>query len=409
MDISQDFNQDFELLLDYLKQNCCYDLTLYKRNSLMRRFQRRMQQLNIESYTDYLQYLIANPSELTSLLHIIFINFSSFFRDVNAWNYIAYKILPQIIASKKPQEKIRVWSAGCAGGQEVYTLAMLLIETLGVNQYLQRVQIFATDVDEDALSQTRQASYSQTEIAGIPSELLAKYFQQVDESYIFCNELRSPIISGHHNLAFDAPMSKIDLLVCRNVLIYFNPKIQASVFVRFHFALNDRGFLFIGGAESVTNKNIFTSVSIKHRVFTKGENLSLNDHLSILPHTRRNQALDDHLNTYTRVWKAAFDMSPFAQIAINNRGFLILANKEAYELFDLNKTRLGTNFQDLNIGNIINVITIMKQLKNQNHSLHLQNLKWNYNQNTISLDIHIQPIVNSSGKLLGANFTFVKI
>ncbi|NEQ19676.1 MAG: hypothetical protein F6K28_09030 [Microcoleus sp. SIO2G3] len=119
-----DGNPEFEALLNYIKQNCGCDLTLYKRPSLMRRFQHRMQQLNIENYAHYLQYLQEHPQECSSLVDTIFINFSGFFRDRDCWDYLANEIIPQIIARKQPHEKIRIWSAGCASGQEAYTLAI---------------------------------------------------------------------------------------------------------------------------------------------------------------------------------------------------------------------------------------------------------------------------------------------
>jgi len=306
-----DNSPDFEALLKYLKQNCGYDLTLYKRASLMRRFQRRMQQLRIDNYTNYLQYLQRHPEECDPLFDTILINFSGFFRDRDCWEFLANNIIPQIITNKQPEEKIRVWSAGCAYGQEVYTLVMLLVERLGIEQYLQRVQIFATDIDEDALKQARQASYTEHEVIGIPSQLLSRYFEKTEQRYVFLSKLRSTIIFGRHDLAVDAPMSKIDMLVCRNVLIYFNAQTQATVLVRFHFALTDKGFLFLGSAESMTSKkHIFIPVSLKHRIFTKGQSLTVDDHLLIRPETGNKKALDP-LTTQIRIWQTAFEYSPF--------------------------------------------------------------------------------------------------
>ncbi|WP_414586394.1 CheR family methyltransferase [Scytonema sp. PCC 10023] len=412
-----DNNPEFEVLLDYLKQNCGCDLTGYKRDSLMRRFQRRMQQLNIENYAHYLQYLQNHPQECSPLLDTIFINFSGFFRDRDCWDYLANQIIPQIITGKQPHERIRVWSAGCASGQEVYTLVMLLAEVLGIEQYLQRVQILATDVDEDTIAQARRASYSNLEVADIPSEALSKYFEQIEQRYVFDSKLRRTIFFGRHDLALDAPMSKIDLLVCRNVLIYFQPETQATVLVRFHFALTDNGFLFLGKSESLTNnKQIFTPVSLKHRIFAKGQKLTLQDHLLIRPQTRNKKAVND-LTMQSHIWQTAFVASPFAQIALDSSGRLILANNQAYATFTLKNNDLGARVQDLEIGRIVNSFALIRQLRDwaknsangDRQPISLKNVKWTTDDNTTYLEIHMAPISDPSGSLIGAILTFVDV
>ncbi|ARV57552.1 chemotaxis protein CheR [Nostocales cyanobacterium HT-58-2] len=415
---TSDDNSDFEALLDYLKQNCGCNLTGYKHASLMRRLQHRMQQLNIENYRNYLQYLHYHPEEYASLLDTILINYSGFFRDRDSWDYLANQIIPQIITNKQPHERIRVWSAGCACGQEVYTLAMLLVESLGIEQYLQRVQIFATDLDEDALKQARQGSYSEQEIAGISSEFLSKYFEQIEQRYVFHSKLRCPIIFGRHDLTKDAPMSKIDLLVCRNVLIYVQPKTQVSILVRFHFALTKNSFFFLGNSESLINsKQIFTPINLKHRIFAKGQNLTLQDHLLIRPQTRNKKAVDP-LTMQTRIWQAAFENSPFAQIAVDRTGRLLVANEQAYALFYLKNGDIGAQVQDLEVGRVVNSWAFMRQLDRDwakptaggnRQPMSRKNIEWATDISTIYLDIYITPISDQSGKLLGANLTFIDV
>ncbi|MFQ4141195.1 CheR family methyltransferase [Chlorogloeopsis sp. ULAP02] len=408
---TSEVNPEFEALLHYLKQNCGCDLTGYKPDSLMRRFQRRMQQLGIENYTSYLQYLQAEPQECTPLLDTILINFSGFFRDRDAWEYLAHKIIPQIITNKQPQEQIRVWSAGCASGEEVYTLVMLLAEILGIEQYLQRVQMFATDVDRDALRRARQGIYNENEVASIPSQLLSKYFEQTEQGYVFCSQLRRSIIFGRHNLAVDAPMSKIDLLVCRNVLIYLKRETQASIFVRFHFALNNQGLLFLGNSESLINqRQIFTPVSIKRRIFAKAKDqkLGLDEHLLLLPQTQDKKAINP-LNTYIRIWQAAFETSPLAQLVVDRSGSLLLVNERAYGLFRLQNNHIGAPVRDLEIGQVINSLTVMRRLNRDHHPFSLKNIEWVTDNATTHLDIHITPISDSSGKLIGANLTFIDV
>ncbi len=246
----------------------------------MRRVEHRIQQIHIESYNDYISYLQAHPEEFVPLFNTIEINFTGFFRDASAWEYIATEILPLIIAGKSLNEPIRVWSAGCASGQETYTLAIILAEALGLDVMRSRVKIFATDVDSDALNKARLATYTASEIVGIPPTLLERYFQRVDNSYVFRQDLRHVFVFSNRNLVQDAPMSLIDLLVCRNVLIYLDFKAHIKVLVRFHFGLKDSGFLFLGRAENADmGTKIFTPVNSKHHVFSKVPGAHRNSYL----------------------------------------------------------------------------------------------------------------------------------
>ena len=180
-------------------------------------------------------------------------------------------------------EPIRVWSAGCASGEEAYTLAMVLAEALGLEQFRERVKIYATDVDEEALTHARHASYGVREVAGIPEPLLEKYFERTDSRYVFQRDLRRNVIFGRNDLVQDAPISRVDLLVCRNTLMYLNAEVQARILGRFHFALNDDGFLFLGKAEMLfSHASLFQPHDLKWRLFTKIPRSSLRDRL-LLP------------------------------------------------------------------------------------------------------------------------------
>ena len=276
-------NPCFEALLQYLKQTHNFDYTGYKRPSLMRRVQYRMNMLPIEGYRNYTNYLQENPQEFRHLFNTIEINLTAFFRNASAWDYIAANVIPQVIASKSSDEPIRVWSAGCATGEEVYTLAILLSEALGVEQFRSRVQIFGTDLDFDAISQARQGSYPTSAVSAIPDYILKKYFEQIDGNYVFRKDLRRRIIFTQHNLIEDAPMSKIDLLTCRNTLIYLNRETQIRVLARFHFGLKDNSFLFLGHTEVVQSEiaSLFRGVNYEHRVFSKIAKVKLHPRLLV--------------------------------------------------------------------------------------------------------------------------------
>ncbi|MEW5860385.1 MAG: protein-glutamate O-methyltransferase CheR, partial [Cyanobacteriota bacterium] len=261
---------EFEVLLDYLKRSRGFDFTGYKRPSLMRLVLNRMHQVGIDSCTKYIDYLKGQPEEFTNLFNTLFVNVTSFFRDRSVWDYLSKDLLPQLVASKVPDEPIRVWSAACASGQEAYSLAIVLAEILGIEQFQARVKIYATDIDEDALKQARQGTYTAKEVAGIPRTLLEKYFDSTPNSYIVHKELRSSLLFSRHNLIEDAPISRLDLLMCRNALMYFNPETQRKIQSRFHFALRDSGFLVLGHAEGLLNSaQTFSTADLKRRIYKK--------------------------------------------------------------------------------------------------------------------------------------------
>lgn len=400
--------REFEALLDYLKHNRDCDLTGYRRSTLQRRFQHRMQSININSYQDYLKYLQIHSEEWAALLNDVLINVTGFFRDRDTWDYLANEIIPKIIASKQPDEPIRVWSAACASGQEVYSLIMLFAEALSSESCLERVQFYATDVDEAAIKQARLATYGSQEVRGIPPDLLEKYFEQTEQGYVFHRKLRSKIIFGHHNLAKDAPMSKIDLLTCRNALMYFNAETQASILIRFHFALRNNSFLFLGNAETViTHRKIFIPVNLKHRVYTKGLNLELADHL-IITHKLSKKQIPDSTKIQTHIWQTAYEKSSEAQLAVNFEGRLVFSNEQANALFELTLDDCHRLFKELELAKLVDAQAAIRMFHRNHSPVTLRNIEWTTSKDTKYFDIFIAPVF-SQENLLGVNLTFIDV
>src|SRR5258706_4196660 len=182
--------QDFVRLLDYLKANRGFDFSGYKLSSLIRRVRKRMQEVGVASFNDYIDYLEVHPDEFLPLFNTVLINVTGFFRDPQAWQALATQVLPRILEAKGNDQPIRCWSAGCASRQEAYTLAILLTEALGEQELRRRVKLYATDVDEDALAQARQGSYSEAEVEGLQAELLSRYFEKTGERWVFRSDLR---------------------------------------------------------------------------------------------------------------------------------------------------------------------------------------------------------------------------
>ncbi len=239
-----------------------------------------MQQIGIDSYLDYIDFLEVHPDEFDPLFNTVLINVTSFFRDPQAWQALSEQILPRILEAKAEDQPMRCWSAGCASGEEAYTLAMLLAEAVGEQQFRQRVKIYATDVDEEALAQARQGSYTADAVAALPAGMLAKYFEPAADRFVFRPDLRRSLIFGRHDLVQDAAISRLDLLVCRNTLMYFNSETQAKILARFHFALRPSGYLLLGKAETLLSHNTsFRPEDLKSRIFQRTSSATMRDRL----------------------------------------------------------------------------------------------------------------------------------
>ena len=259
-----------DALLDYLKRARGFDLAGYKRPGLIRRIERRMQLVGSADLAAYMELLEENPDEFSQLFNTVLINVTSFFRDEHTWECIVGQVVPQLIADTPSGDPIRVWSAGCASGQEAYTLAMIFAEALGREPLAERVEIHATDIDEDALATARAGVYAEREMDGVPGALRERYFTRAGTRFAVREDLRRAVTFGRNDLVHDAPISRIGLLVCRNTLMYFDGRAQAQMLSRFHCALNDGGYLFLGRAETLlTHWDAFAPVDLRGRIFMK--------------------------------------------------------------------------------------------------------------------------------------------
>src|SRR3954453_2605817 len=342
---AQQSSGSLERLLTHLKGTRGFDFTGYKRTSLERRIRKRMEAIGVPDFDEYLEYLEVHQDEFPALFDTILINVTGFFRDPPAWEYYRTEVIPRLLETLGPSEPIRVWSAGGAAGQEPYTLAMVLAEALGTEAYLERVKIYGTEVDEDALNHARQASYSTAEVETIPPPLLERYFEQGDQRFSFRKDLRRALIFGRNDLTQDAPISRIDLLTCRNTLMYFNAETQARILNRFHFALNPWGYLFLGKSEMlITHTDLFRPVNLKRRVFAKVHKPTLRDRL--LP---VGDGSDPVSPPIAEIRDGAFEVSSDAQGIVDADGLIVMANARARALFALAPTDVGRPLKDLEL------------------------------------------------------------
>jgi two-component system CheB/CheR fusion protein len=403
--------KQFESLLVYLRQNRGFDFTGYKRPSLMRRVARRMQMLEAASFADYTDYLEVHPEEFSQLFNGILINVTSFFRDPPAWKFLAESVVPKLLQDKG-SDPIRIWSAGCASGEEAYSLAILFAEAMGHEAYRERVKIYATDVDEDALNTARQASYSAKDLEAIEdTRLRHEYFEPQNSRFCFRSDLRRTVIFGRHDLVQDAPMSRLDLLSCRNTLMYFNGETQARVLSRFHFALYPAGYLFLGRAELLlTHGGLFTPLELKVRVFVKVPQPDPRERLALLANAAAD-ADPQQRQRYDRLIELALDESMTARVVIDANGALMLANQRARVLFTLNPRDIGRPFQDLEVSyRPAELRALIEQAYAEKRAVTLNGVPRHFpSGDSQYLDITATPLYDETDVPLGVAISFVDV
>jgi two-component system CheB/CheR fusion protein len=406
----QSRGNDFVKLLDYLKDTRGFDFSGYKLSSLMRRVQKRMQQVSVASYSDYIDFLEVHPDEFNPLFNTVLINVTAFFRDPQAWQVLRERILPRILEEKGEDLPIRCWSAGCASGEEAYTLAILLAEALGDQEFRRRVKIYATDVDDEALAQARQGSYAAAQLAEIPAELAERYFEKAGDRRVFRTDLRRSLIFGRHDLVQDAAISRLDLLVCRNTLMYLNSETQAKILARFHFALNRTGYLFLGKAETLlSHSTSFRPEDLKSRIFQRTPTSNLRDRmLALTPAATPGDGSAAAAERPVRVREAAFEAGPVAQIAVDRKGHLALANEKARRMLNLAPTDLGRLLQDLEISyRPVELRSHIDAVCASRTGSVLRGIEWRpAGGEPRTLEIEVLPLLDGGGALLGASVAF---
>ena len=401
-------DKSFEALLEYLRQNRGFDFTGYKRPSLMRRVDRRMQTINIQTFEDYLDYLEVHPEEFAHLFDTILINVTSFFRDPPAWEYLAQELIPRILAAKKNSDPIRIWSAGCASGEETYSLAIAFAEALGEDAFRERVKVYASDVDEEALTVARQGTYSANASEPLSAERKERFFERSNSKLVFKSDLRRSIIFGRHDLVHDAPISRLDLLACRNTLMYFNADTQGRILAGFHFALNNEGVLFLGRAELLfTHGDLFSPVDVKHRIFAKIPHANARERWTTTAQFGNSEAIN-HATRYFRLRDVALDASPVARLVLNANGQIALTTQRLRETFGLTPQDVGRPLQDLEISyRPIELRSLVDQAYADRRTISKSNVERRLpNGETEYYDVSVTPLADNNNGVLGAIVTF---
>ncbi|MFL5371156.1 MAG: CheR family methyltransferase [Myxococcales bacterium] len=262
--------RELEEILQKLREARNFDFRSYKRATLYRRVLRRMQDHGKSTLAEYSALLDSHPAEYDALLSSMFIKVTSFFRDKDTWDELSKRVIPQMLAEKRPGEEIRAWCAGCATGEEAFSLALTLAEVLGPSFTNQDVKVFGTDVDEKAIAFARHAHYASDHVESVPPRLLKEWFVEENAGYTIRKDIRRCVVFGVNNVLGDAPISRLDLLLCRNVFIYLDAKMQKRVLHRFHYALRRNGILVLGKSELIPfAAKIYDTVDLSRRIYRK--------------------------------------------------------------------------------------------------------------------------------------------
>ena len=276
--------EELQTICALVKTGTSHDFSSYKANTVLRRIERRMAVHETGGFGKYIALLREDPLEAKALCQDILIGVTSFFRDPEAFAILRQNVIPRLFADRDPDEPVRIWHACCATGEEVYSTAMLIREYLDEQKLDVKVQIFATDIDETAIAQARAGLYPDDISADVGEERLKRFFTRVDHRWQVAKGLREMVVFAHHNLLKDPPFSRLNLLVCRNFLIYLNPDMQRRLIPLFHQVLKPGGVLFLGSAETLgRHAELFTPVDKKWKIFAQRERRNRGE--SVFPFT----------------------------------------------------------------------------------------------------------------------------
>ncbi len=272
----EDQQQALREIFAQLRLRTGNDFSNYKRPTLLRRIERRINIRNLPDLPSYAAFIQEHPDEATALLKDLLISVTNFFRDRKAWDVIETEIIPRLLQNKTVENQLRIWVAGCATGEEAYSIAMFCAEKTAGMPDAPKVQIFATDIDETAIAYARDGLYSLNDAADVSTERLRRFFSKEGDHYRIRREIREMVMFAHHNFIKDPPFSHLDLITCRNVLIYLNEVAQERVAETFHFALETGGYLFLGSSESVdVATDLYAVFNREHHIYQTRQAKSL--------------------------------------------------------------------------------------------------------------------------------------
>jgi two-component system, chemotaxis family, CheB/CheR fusion protein len=393
-------------ILMLLRSHTGHDFSLYKKSTILRRIDRRIAFHQLADYVKYVNYLRENPQEIDVLFNELLIGVTKFFRDAAAFESLKLKLC-QLIKDKKNNDPIRVWIAGCSTGEEAYSVAMLLMECIDLNPKLKapKVQLFATDLDPEAIEHARQGIYHDNIAVDVSIERLDRFFVKSEGCYHVRKDLREMIVFAQHNLIKDAPFTRLDLLCCRNVMIYLTAELQKKIIPIFHYSLNNKGIMFMGPAETIGGfTELFTPVDPKWKLFERKEGSeSLNKMIDFPFHVARQPA---YLR-FDETEKPSFNKTSVADtfnkillenftpnsMLINDKGDILYSNGKAGSFLQLPRGEAVMNIHKMAREDLRYVLgNVIHQARSQKALVSIHDIKFKDGDQTKLLSLHASPL-----------------
>jgi two-component system CheB/CheR fusion protein len=401
-------DEQLEALLEFVKSNRGFDFTGYKRSSLRRRITKRMDALRVPDFAAYQQHLADHEPEFGELFNTILINVTGFFRDGEPWSAIEEEVIPKLLAGRGPMDPVRVWVPGCATGEEAFSIAILLVEAMGETAFRERVKIYATDVDLDALDQGRHATYKRSIVVeAMGEQRVEDFFEGDGATASFRPDLRRSVIFGRHDLIQDPPISRIDLLSCRNTLMYFTAPAQMEILRRFRFSLRNQGYLLLGRAETLAlRSDYFAPVDLKRRLFiARADGI---DQRPFVTSRRASETSVDPNDIEVRV--AGFEVGQAPQILVDASGRLVGANQQARVLFALNAQDLGRPLQDFEVSyRPLELRSRIEAVVKERRQVIERGIEMPGGAEVRSFDVIIAPLVGQENEMAGTSVSFFEV
>ncbi len=280
--------EDLKTVISLIKAHTGHDFFTYKESTMYRRISKKANSHRIDNLPKYIRYLQRNPEEIDELFQEILINVTCFFRDPEAFDIIESKALPKLIADKNEGDTLRIWVPGCSNGEEAYSLAIILQELMESRGKYLKVKIFGTDIDKTTIENARKRLYPDNIRENVNPERLKKFFIKKEGKYQMKNEIRKMIVFAVHDVLKDPPFAKLDMISCRNLLIYLKSDAQKILLSTFNYALNKEGILFLGPSESIGESlKSFQVVDKKWKIFKSGKTNTLP--LSLMESSLKNE------------------------------------------------------------------------------------------------------------------------
>ncbi|MEO1466560.1 MAG: CheR family methyltransferase, partial [Cyanobacteria bacterium J06633_1] len=403
-------------ITEILDHHQATDFSNYKTSTLSRRIQRRYLISGCNSQSEFISLLQTSETERSHLRHDLLISVTQFFRDQPAWDYLAQNVIPQLIAQAKPQTELRCWVTACATGEEAYSLAILLDEAISRSDKPIRFKIFATDIDEIALEKATQGIYPASIADELEAKRLERYFVQKDNSWQIVRQLREKLLFAPHDLTKDVGFTRMDLVTCRNILIYFQPQLQQQVLRNLHYSLLNQGVLFLGEAETLGYiKDEFQILDKKAKIYRKKREIRLNIpfrgreklQTQVSPHIPRKMnsgtVLEPMLDQAFSAFLAKYEATCFL---VDRQHKLFHTFNDGIEVLKMPQGKMTTDITKLIIGDLqLPLTTALHRAKGERSPTSYHGIR--VNQSGCSRYLKLEVVYNESSKLADDFFTIV--